>query len=135
YGDGSVYRITAAVATPANLQASPGNTQVSVTWSPVSGASSYSIYRSTVSHGEGNTPVATGVTSTSYTDGGLTNGTTYYYQVTAVGSAGESGKSNEASATPGTIISVNDVTANEGNSGTTSFVFTVSLSAASNQTV
>jgi hypothetical protein len=135
YGDGSVYRITAAVATPGNLHASPGNAQVSLTWNAVSGASSYNVYRSAVSHGEGNTPVATGVTATSYTDAGLSNGTTYYYQVTAVGSAGESGKSNEASATPGTIISVNDVTANEGNSGTTTFQFTVSLSAPSSQTV
>jgi fibronectin type 3 domain-containing protein len=38
--------------------------------------------------------------ATSYTDTGLTNGTTYYYVVTAVNSAGESGNSSQVSATP-----------------------------------
>src|SRR5262249_34571585 len=57
-------------------------------------------YRSTSPGGEVGPPIAAGVTTTSYTDTGLTNGTTYYYKVTAVNKAGESGFSNEASATP-----------------------------------
>jgi len=37
---------------------------------------------------------------TSYINSGLTNGTTYYYVVSAVNSAGESGNSSQVSATP-----------------------------------
>jgi hypothetical protein len=39
---------------------------------------------------------------TSYTDSAVTNGTTYYYQVSAVNSVGEGALSNERSATPAT---------------------------------
>jgi hypothetical protein len=134
YGDGSIYRITAAVPAPTNLTATAGNGQINLSWMPAAGAVSYNVYRSTTSHGEGTTPIATGVTGTTYTDSTVTNGTTYYYQVTAVASAGQSGKSNEAFATPGTIISVNDVRGNDGASGAT-FNFTVSLSGPSTQTV
>jgi len=40
------------------------------------------------------------VTTTSYTDTSVSNGTTYYYKVTALNSAGEGALSSEASATP-----------------------------------
>ena len=39
-------------------------------------------------------------TATSYSDASLTNGTPYYYVVTAANSKGEGGKSSEVSATP-----------------------------------
>jgi len=52
------------------------------------------------SGGESGTAIATGVITTSYTDNSVANGTTYYYKVTAANSAGTSGYSNEASATP-----------------------------------
>ncbi len=86
-------------AAPANLTAVAGNAQISLSWSASSGATSYTIKRSTTSGGP-YTNVATGITTTSYTNTGLTNGTTYYYVVTAVNSAGESSNSNQASATP-----------------------------------
>jgi fibronectin type 3 domain-containing protein len=89
-----------APATPTGLTATAGNAQVALNWSSSSGATSYNIYRSTTSGGEGSTPYKTGVTSTSFTDSGLTNGTTYYYEVSAVNSAGQSPVSSQVSATP-----------------------------------
>jgi fibronectin type 3 domain-containing protein len=88
-------------AAPNNLTATGGNNQVALSWTGSSGATSYNIYRSTSSGGEGSTPYKTGVTGTSLTDTGVTNGTTYYYQVSAVNAVGESGKSTEASAADG----------------------------------
>jgi len=80
--------------------ATGGNAQVSLSWTASTGATSYNIYRGTTSGGEGSTPYRTGVTTTSFTDTGVINGTTYYYQITAVNMAGESARSNQASATP-----------------------------------
>ena len=84
---------------PTNLVATPGDGQVSLSWNASSGATSYNVKRSTTSGGPYST-VASGVTSTSFTNTGLTNGTTYFFVVSAVNSAGESGNSNQASATP-----------------------------------
>ncbi len=89
-----------APATPTNLTAMPGNAQVSLSWSAATGATSYSLYRASTNGGEGSTPYRTGLTGTTFTDTGLTNGTPCYYQVTAVNSSGQSGKSSEVSAVP-----------------------------------
>ena len=86
-------------AAPTNLQASPGNAQVNLTWTASIGATSYNVKRSTTSGG-GYTTVATGVGGTSFNNSGVSNGTTYFYVVTAVNGSGESGNSNEASTTP-----------------------------------
>jgi len=83
---------------PTNLAATAGNAQVALTWTASSGATSYNIYRSTTTGTE--TSIATGVTSASYTNTGLTNGTKYFYKVAAVNSAGTSALSSEVSATP-----------------------------------
>ncbi len=112
-----------APSAPTGLMATAGNTQVTLAWTASTGAASYNIYRSTTPGGEGSTPYRTGITTTSFTDTGLTNGTTYYYQVTAVNAAGESPKSSEASATPasgpgrltGTIIGTPGSWNNSGN--------------------
>ena len=95
--------VTATPSTPAmptGVSASAGNAQVTISWTAVSGATSYNLYWSTTS---GVTKTSgtkiTGVTSP-YTQTGLTNGTTYYYVVTAVTAGGESAASNQASATP-----------------------------------
>ncbi len=63
---------------------------MALTWSASSGATSYHVKRATVTGGP-YTQVSAPTTA-SYTDSGLTDGTTYYYVVTAVNSAGESAK-------------------------------------------
>ena len=85
-------------AVPTGLQATAGNAQVNLTWNASAGATSYHVKRSTTA-GSGYTQVGAPTTA-NFADSGLTNGTTYYYVVTAVNTAGESGNSSQASATP-----------------------------------
>ncbi len=80
------------------LAATAGNAQASLTWTASSGATSYHVKRATTSGGPYTQIGAP--TSTSYTDTALTNGTTYYYVVSALNSAGESANSTQVSATP-----------------------------------
>ena len=90
---------TSPPAAPTGLTGTAGEAQVSLSWGAASGATSYNVKRATVSGGP-YTTIATGVTATSYTNTGLTNGTTYYYVVSAVSSIGESANSGQVSATP-----------------------------------
>ncbi len=89
---------------PTGLQASAGNAQVNLTWNASSGATSYNVKRSTTNGGPYTTVASP--TTTSYTNTGLTNGTPYYYVVTAVNSAGESSPSSQATATPAASVSI-----------------------------
>ena len=74
---------------PGGLTVAPGTGQAALNWTPSSGTTSYNVYRLT---GNVNNKVLVAtVTSTSFMDTGLTPGTTYYYQLTAVGIGGESG--------------------------------------------
>jgi hypothetical protein len=88
----------AAPAAPLNLTATGGNQQVSLAWTASTGATSYNVKRATTNGGPYTTVASP--TGTSYTDTSVTNGTTYYYVVTAVSTSGESANSNQASATP-----------------------------------
>jgi predicted phage tail protein len=85
---------------PQGVSATPGNDQVTVSWPAVTGAASYNIYWSTTTGvTTANGTKITGVTAP-YTLTGLTNGTTYYFVVTAVNSDGESTASTGVNATP-----------------------------------
>jgi hypothetical protein len=85
-------------AAPANVVATSGNSQATLTWSASSGAASYRVKRSTTSGGP-YTQVAA-PTANSYVDVSLTNDTTYYYVVSALNSFGESANSAQVSALP-----------------------------------
>lgn len=84
---------------PTGVNAVAGNGQVSVSWTAVTGATSYNVYRSTSAAAQGaNVGSSAG---TGYDDATAVNGTTYYYQVTAVNAAGEGAASTQSSgATP-----------------------------------
>ncbi len=88
---------------PSVVSADPGDSQATIFWDPVGGATSYNIYWSTttgVTTGTGT--LIEGVISP-YIHTSLTNGTTYYYIVTALNFYGEGTASSEFSATPDAV--------------------------------
>lgn len=92
--NGAPYAASNLVAT------NTGAGEISLSWNAATNATSYKVYRAAESGYESEiAPVATGISGTSYTDAGLNEGTTYYYQVVAVNSNGVSGFSKEAKAT------------------------------------
>ncbi len=100
-GADSVQATATPVATvpvaPLNLNAAPGFNQIVLTWSPSTSATSYTLFRSSITGGPYTTVAST--TATSATDSGLKASTTYYYIVQANNSGGPSANSTEASAT------------------------------------
>jgi hypothetical protein len=77
---------------PTGLTATAGNTMVSLDWVAVGNANNYKIYQ--------NGSLLDTTTTKPYLVKGLTNGTTYKYEVSAVNEGGESGKSIAVTATP-----------------------------------
>jgi hypothetical protein len=69
-----------------------------LTWTSSPGATTYNVKRSTVSGGSYAT--VGNVTTTSFVNTGLINGTPYYYVVTALNAGGETGISGQVSVTP-----------------------------------
>jgi cytoskeletal protein CcmA (bactofilin family) len=92
-------------AAPTNLTATAGDTQVTLKWNVVTNATSYYVKRSFVSGGS-YTNVSNSST-TNFASASLTNGTLYYFVVTATNSAGESAISSEVSARPTSSVSTN----------------------------
>ena len=87
-----------APSAPANLQAVAGDGQVALTWNAATFATSYNVKRSLTSGGGYVTNASP--TTTNYTDPAATNGTTYYYRVSAMNSGGEGPDSLQVSALP-----------------------------------
>ncbi len=97
---------TAIPSAPTGLKATAASaSQINLSWTavtPGSGCSiTYQLYSSTTANftPSPSNRIATGLIGTTYSNTGLAASTTYYYIVTAVDSAGQSGDSNQASAT------------------------------------
>ena len=93
-----------APSAPAGLKATSGNAQVALSWTASTGATSYHVKRATTSGGP-YTQVAA-PTTTTYTDTSVTNGTSYYYVVSALDSTGESANSAQVTGSPATASSI-----------------------------
>ena len=86
-----------APSAPTGLTATAANAQVNLTWNAGSGATGYYVKRSTSS---GTEVQIAAQSATAYSDNSVSNGTTYYYVVSAYNSYGQSANSAEVSATP-----------------------------------
>ncbi|MFM7050753.1 MAG: S8 family serine peptidase [Planctomycetota bacterium] len=94
---------TTPPAAPTTLSATVGNQQVALSWgaSTEPDLAGYSVFRAAVSGGPYTELTTTLLTSRTYTDTGLANGTAYFYVITASDLSGnESVVSNEVAATP-----------------------------------
>lgn len=87
-----------APGAPTLTSASPANSSVMLAWSSVAGATGYKVKYGTTS-GSYTTTVDVG-NVTSYTVTSLTNGTTYYFVVSAYNASGDGSNSSQISATP-----------------------------------
>jgi fibronectin type 3 domain-containing protein len=85
---------------PTGVTATPGNAQVTIAWNAAARATSYKVYWATSPGVTKSSSQLPSVTATSCTHTPCTNGTTYYYRVSAVNAGGESALSTEVSATP-----------------------------------
>ncbi len=89
---------------PTGLTAAPGDGQNSLAWSASTGATSYRIKQSTADGGPYSV-IATNA-GLAFLDTGLSNGTVYYYVVSAQNSGGESPDSTQAFARPVSLAPV-----------------------------
>jgi len=84
---------------PAGVTATAGSTSVVLNWSAATNASSYNVKRS-LTDGGSYSVMATNIGGLTWTDLGLTNGTMYFYVVSANNVLGESADSGQVNARP-----------------------------------
>lgn len=90
---------SSTLSAPTNLTATAASTsQIYLTWSAVSGASYYYVYRTTAN--SGTYTLVAQPSTTGFTDTGLSMNITYYYRIQAVSGGAVSGYSAVVSATP-----------------------------------
>jgi hypothetical protein len=87
---------------PGDLTAVAGNSQVTLSWASSLGATGYNVKWSTTNGGPYSL-LATNVPGLNYTNINLTNGTTYYYVVSALNLAGESTNSAQVGVMAGSL--------------------------------
>ncbi len=99
----SVIPVVTQLAAPTNFTATPGNSQITLTWTAVPGATSYFIWVSfpitppIIANSGLNDHIT--VVNSPYTMTGLTNGTNYTFSISAV-NANNASTNIQASATP-----------------------------------
>jgi hypothetical protein len=93
----------AQITVPQNVTATPGDGRITLAWNAVSGATAYTVQRSSSASGPF-TVLARGITAATYADTGLADATTWYYTVAAEGLPGESAASATVSATTFTLL-------------------------------
>ncbi|RIX47246.1 hypothetical protein D3P08_25350, partial [Paenibacillus nanensis] len=104
---------------PQNVAAVGGNKTVDLSWHAVAGADYYKVYMKNAEGTYSSLPIAT-VTVPAYRVQDLTNGTIYFFKVTAGNAGGESVSSAEATAKPITVPSApTGITAQAGNGSAT----------------
>lgn len=92
--------LSAAPPVPVGLIGVSGDGQIALSWESSAGAETYTVGRRSGATSGAYTEIASGVTGTTYTDPGRTNGTTSYYVVAAVDASGTSANSQQARAVP-----------------------------------
>lgn len=97
-GGGGGGTVAAVVSAPEQVTVDGGRARIIVTWSGVSGATSYNIYYATTTPVNPATATKVAGVGSPQTIRDLTNGTRYYAVVSAVGASGESTVSKEISA-------------------------------------
>jgi fibronectin type 3 domain-containing protein len=94
-GNSNEAHLTIGPAQIQDLVATVSGTTITLSWSPIAGATSYNVFSGATAGGESNIAIGSTATAT-FRDASLNTGTAYYFKVSALNAGGTSGLSNEA---------------------------------------